>query len=290
MSESTAQAAATVENPKSLWVGSDTKLHVLDYGGSGIPVLLLHGLIGRASTWKATAEWLTKRAHVYALDQRGHGLSGKPDAPLDRDAMVGDIVTVIKELGIAPAVVIGHSMGAIYTLSLVSRHPEVVRAAIIGDTGFRHAERNDQPQFRTWLDSWPKSFATLQDAFVFFNGGKVEHDAKNYGRGGQGWYFLEQMEEVDGRWQCRMKLDHIYALRDDWKSKSYADELPRIKRPTLIVHGGNSPDSPHEEFEEMARIIPGTRLEVVPGAGHFVHEDAPERWQELVEGFLDSLD
>ena len=88
-------------------------LAVTDFGGGGHGVLLLHGLMGRASTWWADARWLCALGRVVAYDARGHGRSGAPDGPYDRDAFVGDAAAVIRALDLAPAVVIGHSMGGL---------------------------------------------------------------------------------------------------------------------------------------------------------------------------------
>lgn len=57
----------------------DVQLAYVDYGGEGPGVLLLHGLMGRATTWAETARWLTPHFRVVALDQRGHGYSSKPE-------------------------------------------------------------------------------------------------------------------------------------------------------------------------------------------------------------------
>ena len=76
-------------------------------------VLLLHGLMGRASHWAGTARWLSERHRAVALDQRGHGQSEKPpEGPFTREAYVDDAEAALVQLGLAPAVLIGHSMGA----------------------------------------------------------------------------------------------------------------------------------------------------------------------------------
>ncbi|MFJ8578464.1 alpha/beta fold hydrolase [Micromonospora sp. NPDC093277] len=76
-------------------------------------MLLLHGLTGRAANWTETARWLTRHGHVIGYDARGHGHSDKPDGPYDRAAYVGDAAAVIEALDLAPALVIGHSMGGL---------------------------------------------------------------------------------------------------------------------------------------------------------------------------------
>jgi pimeloyl-ACP methyl ester carboxylesterase len=55
----------------------NTRLCCVDFGDKGSPVLLLHVLAGRANEWHSTAQWLTQHGHIFALDQRGHGVSEK---------------------------------------------------------------------------------------------------------------------------------------------------------------------------------------------------------------------
>ena len=69
-----------------------TGLNVLEFGGEGPGILLLHGLTGRAANWTATARWLSRHGRVVGYDARGHGHSDKPDGPYDRPAYVGDAV------------------------------------------------------------------------------------------------------------------------------------------------------------------------------------------------------
>ncbi|MFH8755942.1 alpha/beta fold hydrolase [Streptomyces atroolivaceus] len=80
-------------------------LAVVDFGGSGPGLLLLQGMMGRATTWESTARWLIPQGHVVGFDARGHGLNETlPQGPYDRNAHVEDAAAVIRTLGLAPAV------------------------------------------------------------------------------------------------------------------------------------------------------------------------------------------
>ena len=91
--------------------GRDARLEALDFGGEGPSVLLLHGLAGTAREWEETAAWLSETHRVVALDQRGHGRSERRPADVSREAFVADAVAAIEELALAPAVLIGQSLG-----------------------------------------------------------------------------------------------------------------------------------------------------------------------------------
>ncbi|HZR43845.1 MAG TPA: alpha/beta hydrolase [Ktedonobacteraceae bacterium] len=87
------------------------RLCCVDFGGEGPPVLLLHGLARRANEWRETAYWLIEHHHVFALDQRGHGVSDKATRDYSRDAYVNDVISVIEQLELHPVILIGQSMG-----------------------------------------------------------------------------------------------------------------------------------------------------------------------------------
>jgi len=82
----------------------DIRLSYIDYGGTGPYLILLHGVMSRATNWYDIAMWLKERYHVSAMDQRGHGLSDKPDAGYSKEESVQDIIDFMNELGIDNAV------------------------------------------------------------------------------------------------------------------------------------------------------------------------------------------
>src|SRR6516162_5365915 len=82
-----------------------------DYGGAGPAVILLHGLCGHAGEWAETASWLSKSCRVVVPEQRGHGRSDRHPANMSRAAFVDDVVMWMEELGLAPVVLVGHSLG-----------------------------------------------------------------------------------------------------------------------------------------------------------------------------------
>jgi pimeloyl-ACP methyl ester carboxylesterase len=105
------------------------RLACRDFGGSGPPALLLHGLAGHADEWAETAGWLSERCRVFAVDARGHGRSERLPTDVSRNAHVGDAAFVIEKLALNPAIVVGHSLGGHAALLLAARRPELVRAS-----------------------------------------------------------------------------------------------------------------------------------------------------------------
>ena len=121
------------------------RLHYLEWeargeatgGAEAEPLLLLHGLASGAPIWELTAPALAAGRRVVALDQRGHGLSDKPDDGYDFATIIADDIGVANALGLGERfAVAGHSWGGNVALELAARHPDRVAALLLIDGGF----------------------------------------------------------------------------------------------------------------------------------------------------------
>src|SRR5689334_12600919 len=99
-------------------------------GGSGPPVVLLHGLAGSAGELVPTATGLLDRHTVVVPDQRGHGHSTRRPADVSRRAYVEDVAAVCSALVDGPAVLVGQSMGAHTAMLVAAWHPSLVRCLV----------------------------------------------------------------------------------------------------------------------------------------------------------------
>ncbi len=119
--------------------------------GRGDPVVLLHGITGTAaSNWGAAGiiDRLDDEFQVIAVDQRGHGASGKPHDPASYGArMAMDVVDLLDHLNLQQAHVVGYSMGGFITMKLVSLAPDRLLSAVVGGAGWPSAEQRDDALF-----------------------------------------------------------------------------------------------------------------------------------------------
>jgi pimeloyl-ACP methyl ester carboxylesterase len=127
-----------------------------DCGGAGPPVLLLHGLGGHTGEWNETASWLTTSHRVVALDARGHGESERRPADVSLDARVADVTFAIEELQLAPATVIGQSLGAITALLVASERPDLVEALVVVDASPAAGDDTIVAGVIEGLATWPQ--------------------------------------------------------------------------------------------------------------------------------------
>jgi pimeloyl-ACP methyl ester carboxylesterase len=246
-----------------------TRLALHDFGGSGPPVLLLPGLCGHAGEWSATVAWLTGTHHVYALDPRGHGDSERRPADVSRDAHVADTAAVLGTVG--PAVLVGQSLGGHTCFLTAARHRDLVTRLVMVEAGPQGPDDDVPGQIDRWLGDWPVPFPDRAAAARYLGGGLV----------GPAW--AAGLRRRDGGWYPAFDRDIIVATIAAAVGPRW-DEWARVDCPTLVVKGGvGTMDA--DEYARMRRHPMVTGVEI-PGGGHDVHLDSPDRWRGELSGFL----
>lgn len=113
------------------------KLHVREWPGEGQPFMLLHGLASNSLTWQQVAGHLNQAGHrVLAVDQRGHGLSDKPDDGYDFGTITADLANLMAELRLEQPLLVGQSWGGNVLLEFGARYPELAYGLAWVDGGF----------------------------------------------------------------------------------------------------------------------------------------------------------
>ena len=110
-------------------------LHYRDWGGSGQPVALVHGLASNCRIWDLVAPILAEEFRVVALDQRGHGQSFKPDTGYDFATVVSDLDGFVDSLGLTHPIIVGHSWGGDVALEYDIAYPGKARGLCFVDGG-----------------------------------------------------------------------------------------------------------------------------------------------------------
>ncbi len=151
-------------NSKMIRVESGVELEVLDWGGSGRPLILLAGLGGTAHTFDAFAVKLTGKYHVYAITRRGFGKSSSPSTGYSADRLGDDVLAVIDSLHLNKPVLAGHSLAGEELSSIGSRHPGKVAGLIYLDAGYPYAFYDEsRGDFNTDLADFQERLARVED-------------------------------------------------------------------------------------------------------------------------------
>jgi non-heme chloroperoxidase len=133
------QYSLTKHSQRFVGVDSGVKLEVLDWGGSGRPVVLLAGLGNTAHVFDQIAPKLSADYHVYGVTRRGFGASSAPATGYSSDTLADDVLAVLDSLGLERPVLAGHSIAGGELSSIGSRHPERIAGLIYLDAGYPYA-------------------------------------------------------------------------------------------------------------------------------------------------------
>ncbi|GAA6140955.1 alpha/beta hydrolase [Hydrogenophaga sp. 5NK40-0174] len=264
------------------------RLHVTQWGAeTAPPVVMLHGIRGYAETFAGIAAALQPDCRVVAFDQRGRGRSDwDPQHNYYTDTYVDDVDSVADALGLGRFDLLGHSMGGINAIVYAARYPSRVNRLLIEDAGPGAFEASPGAvRICRELTNTPAHFASWEEARVFMRGLRpsVSEDAREQR--------LNSMLRADSGGGFTWQYDHvgIAATRLNPDPQRVVDlrlYVAQLTCDTLVVRGGASDYLQAQMVNEMQRLNPRIRSVVVPGAGHYIHDDQPALFHKLARAFL----
>jgi pimeloyl-ACP methyl ester carboxylesterase len=245
------------------------------HGGRGEPLVLVHGLMGRGTTWTRQLPWLTRLGTVYSYDALWHrGRDVDDPHPISTERFVADLGDAVSALG-AQARIVGHSMGALHAWCLAAERPELVSALVIEDMAPDFRARTTGP-WEPWLHALPVEFHSAEQVFAEF--GPVA-----------GRYFLEAFDRTETGWRLHGHTSRWIEIAAEWGTRDYWTHWRAVRVPALLIEAGNSV-TPSGQMHEMAETGTAARYLRVPQAGHLIHDEAAEEYREAVESFLAAPD
>ncbi|MNF49684.1 alpha/beta fold hydrolase [Pseudomonas sp. BF-R-01] len=261
------------------------KIHVR-VGGKGPAVVLLHGFGDTGDMWAPLAADLAKDHTVVVPDLRGMGLSSIPDGGYDKKTQAGDVRAVLAALKIDHSVVIGHDIGTMVAFAYASRYPqqtdrlvvmdapvpgippwnEIVRSPMLWhfDFGGPDAERLVAGRERIYLDRFWNEFAGDPSKV---DEATRQHYAKLYARPGA----------------MHAAFAQFRSIRQDAVDNE-ASMKTRLTMPVLAVGGEKS--FGNNEAIVMRNAADNVTEVVIPGAGHWLMEEAPTQTIRAIRDFL----
>ena len=247
------------------------KVHYLRTGGSKPAVVLLHGLTGNGACWSPLARALEEEYDVVMPDARGHGRSSTPPDGYRYDDHARDVIGLIRGLGLAAPVVLGHSMGGMTAAVVASQPAAAVRGVILADPTFLSPQRqlevyeSDAAEQHRRLLSLDRGEALAQ--------ARVRHPHRS----------PEIIELVtEARLKARtVTFDVLMPPNPDYRRL-----VSSIAVPILLIIGDAGSVVSLESAHELQKLNPRLQIEQIPNAGHGVPYDQPQRFAAGVRSFL----
>ncbi len=260
-------------------------------GGSGPPALLLHGGAAVPDYLANLAEELAVTFTTYRYTQRGTPPSGG-GPPYDIEAHMRDASAVLDAVGVDRAWAIGHSWGGHLALHLLVAHPERLLGVVAVDPlgAFPEALAEHGANRRRLLS--PEQTARLDEIEAHRRAGEVS-EAELVERFATAWptYFADPLKATPspGRVGVQASIEVNRSLVEHFDRRTLLHGLPGAALPALFVHGELSV-IPVWSTTETAGLIPGARVVVVEGSGHFPWVERPGSVRDAVEPFLAGLE
>lgn len=280
---------------------SGTRLHHVDHGGDGTPIVLIHGLGGSTVDWDAVAPALTDLGRVVALDLPRFGLS--PPAASNglgamSDAIIGFLDGLVEDEG--PVVLFGNSMGGLLSTMVAGARPDLVKAMILVAPAFPPRIRDlggvhwptalrlavqTAPITGEALDAWmsrlsPRQRVSLSLEWISHRPGRVPMPV------------IESLVENSERrrhlpWARRAVTASSRSIAGVWaRSSRLVAAVRAVRAPTLVVQGEDDRLVPPAAVEGMCRRRADWELVVMEDTGHVPQLDAPLRFLQVVVPWL----
>jgi 3-oxoadipate enol-lactonase len=246
--------------------------------GRGLPVILLHAFPLNRSMWEPQIAALFGECRCIVPDLRGFGDSPR-SGPYSMDRFADDVVALLDALQIDRAVVAGLSMGGYVAFNLWRRHPARVRALLLADTRAA-ADTPEGREKRNDLIALARSEGAAAVAERQITGllGKTTREKQPE--------LVDRLRSLMGQESVEGIVGAAEAMRDRADSTAL---LARIDVPTLVVVGEEDAITPVKEARAMHEAIRGSRLEIVPSAGHLSNVERPAAFNAALSDFVGSL-
>jgi esterase len=259
-------------------VEESVNLYTREFGGQGLPVVILHGLFASSKNWMGTAQSLSDFCRPFSLDLRNHGDSPHSDSHTLEDT-IGDLDQWLQSRKLQQAVLLGHSMGGLVSMGFALSHPQAVRGLIVVDILPRGYRPDLTREFQALsLDLSPyKTRREIDEAMAPI----IPDD--------QVRQFLQMNVErtEDGfRWKL-----NVGALRSSefLHGPDFSVFDKPFQGPACLIAGGQSPFVRANDRPSFHEYFPNGTIEVLENCGHWLHYICSQEFQGVVRRFIETL-
>ncbi|MCR9080935.1 MAG: alpha/beta hydrolase [Cyclobacteriaceae bacterium] len=253
------------------------KLYYIDKGEGKETVVFSHGLLWSHKMFDAQIDELAKSYRVIAYDHRGQGQSEVKE-PFDMETVAEDAAALIEKLDLAKVHFVGLSMGGFVGMRLAARRPDLVKSLTLLETSANSEPVENLPKYKTlngivkWLGVIPPVANKVMP--IMF---------------AQSWLNNKSNSEAIKKWKKELRSNKktiTGPVEGVIYRKGVEAELGAIKCPTMIVVGDEDVATKPEKAKFIQMGIAGSRLHMIPGAGHSSCIEKPEVVNQLLKDWL----
>lgn len=269
------------------WIDvSGVKTRYVEAGDPQSPaIVMLHGTGGHWESYCRNIGVFAEAFHCVAFDMLGHGYTSKPDIDYEIPLYADHVTSLMNELGIEHATLIGVSLGAWIAGAIAARHPDLVdKLILLTPTGLFPVDQRDAARVlrqRTEAVNNP----TWESIKVVFDHLLAQEENRIPD-------MIALRQDIYRQDDTRATVGHVLALQDaEIRNRNLvnADEWASIKVPTLVVATGSDPNEQHYlTARKVAELIPVVRLVEMPHVGHWPHFENDVEFNDLALKFLKS--
>ena len=247
--------------------------------GAGPALLFLHAFPLGLGMWEPQVSAFASSHQVIRFDARGFGGSPPGDGLLTMERIADDAVGLLDHLDVSRAIVCGLSMGGYAAFALVRRHADRLKALVLADTRAGADSDAARAARAAQADKVRKEgSASIADAVLPKLVGETTHAQRPE--------LVARLKETIAANPPRGIADALAGLAARADSTS---TLREVRVPTLVVCGAEDVLTPLSESEALVRGIAGSKLEVIPAAGHLSSMENPDQFNAVLRRFLTAL-
>jgi pimeloyl-ACP methyl ester carboxylesterase len=256
--------------------------------GSGAPLLLCHEFAGDYRSWEPQVRYFARRFQVITYNARGYPPSDVPEdvSTYTQAQAMEDIVGLLRYLNLAPAHLVGLSMGGYAVLHVGLTYPEMARSLVIGGCGYGSLAQ-DREKFQQDVEQTAQTIERQGMAAMaeFYSRGptRVQFTDKDP----RGWREFADQLATHSTLGSALTFRGVQGQRPS--VYELEDQMRQLQAPTLIITGDE--DEPClEPALLMKRAIPSSGLVVLPKSGHTINLEEPDAFNRTVDDFLTAVE
>ncbi len=258
------------------------RIHFERSGEGDVPLVLVHGSWTSHHDWDAVAARLAESFSVVAYDRRGHSRSERPPNQGSVLEDVSDLAALMRQLGLAPAWVVGNSFGASIALRLAAEHAPLLRGAIVHEPPLWGVIADD-PALAPLVEEDEEVSAVVAERLASgdHEGGArlfIEHEL-----GPGSW------SQLPPDFRATMVENAVTFLDEARDPVRYAFDpawLGDLRQPVMLSTGSESPPTYGGVVSRLADALPHAEVARFEGAGHIPHATHPEQYVEATRDFI----